>query len=426
MANTPLGMARAATKSDMGVSTGLTQKFWHDSMLYMESLYSDPIINNPALIETIEVGAGVNEVPLPKTFFMEITPKDKKGKAAREVYLTFLSALSDAPIQGNASDLVGNEQNLELKYSVHKANDWATAVAEDTYGIDFREIDVYGAYAKIRPLLSQYLGELRGLYARQAFCTEYSDNLTAAPISASAGLSKHIYYPGLGVTVQPEYDKDLTDWTNLVGQAGATAGALAAGANRLTVPRLLTMIDYAMGQYIKPVTIGGKGYYLMFCHPDEIRYLRDPSISNSFGNYWKDEAALTDIKKLIPEAEMTLGGELIIVRDRRAPTLVSSGTGSSYTLTFGYLKYGRTTTRTTGTGAQYFNVNVMCGAGALAKYEPELPHFETQKDNYGKDKGNGFIGGVGYQTPSFDVDSASQSNTSAQQEGSMLVLSQRE
>jgi hypothetical protein len=105
--------------------------------------------------------------------------------------------------------------------------------------------------------------------------------------------------------------------------------------------------------------------------------------------------------------------------------MILSGNASDYTLTVGYLKYGRKSTRTALTGTAYFNVNVLCAPGALLMYEPELPHFEEQNDQFDKYKATGLFGSVGFKTPVWDLDSGDKTDASAQQESSMLVLTSR-
>lgn len=422
MATSHLGLTKPNNLNAQKVDTGLLQKRWNDNQLYMESLQGDPIIGNPDLVKVIEVGSGKNKVPFADSLILDITPKDKKGKGARNVELVFLKSLTMAPIEGNGSSLIGNEATLQLKYTNNYANDWAAGVVEDVYGIDFREIANYGIYSEIRPLLAQWLNEVRGMYARQAYITRISQNLTTAPISMTASLNPNWYFPALSAASQPAYDATLNNLEQNIGVAATTIGASAL----LNVPELLTLIDYAREvKYIEPMTIAGKPMYVLFACTDQVRRLRDPSVANSWGAYYNVVTATEDVKKVVPNAEITIGDELLVVRDPRYATMTKSGTASDWNLSFGYLKYGRTSTRTSLRNTSNFDVNIFAGRGSLCVYEPEAPHYENQPDEYGKYKGTGLFGAVGYQTPIWDLDAAQQSSATAQQESSMIIPTSR-
>lgn len=414
-----------ATQSAGAVSTNLLQKKWNDNKLYMESLLPDPLFSNQDLIEPVEVQMGKRNVAAPSNaFFLDVTPTDTK--AARTVYLTFLKSLNVDPIQGNATQLLGSETTLNLKFSTAQANDYCGGVSTDTFGIDFRELATYGAYDKIDALLAQWLGEVRGYYARYAMVFQRSPNLEAAPISSTAGLNQHFYFPGCTSAQQPSYNVTKATYMTNVGATATTAGALSAGTNRLTVGRCLTLIDWLQTKYIRPVqSKGGRELYILFAHPDEYLNLLGPATTDSWASRYVTTLRTDDPDKVVPGQVGLIGDSLLVVRDPRAPTMALSGTASAYTTTFSFYKYGRTDDRSAaGRETTDFNTNMVFGADALWKYEPEMPHRETQTDVYGKYEGIGLFGAVGYGTPVFDVDTATSS--SGQQEGSVIVMTRRE
>jgi hypothetical protein len=420
---TTLGLNTPSTLAGMDVDTGLLQKRWLDNQIAMQSVLYDPILNaTKDFINTMKVGSGKNAVPSMSSFMLNCTPKDKNGKAARSVELIFMDALDDSPQEGNASSLIGNEETLQLRYSTAYANDYFHGVAADTFGIDFRELSAYGVYQKIRPLLQQYMAELKGYYVREAVIQVRSHNLTAAPLSLSQGLNPVFYIPGLAASSQPTYDSTASDYENAVGAAANTASN--STDYRLTVHRVIAMIRYLIEtKYIKPVMINGNPMLCLFASSGEFDYLRDPSVTNSWGEYYRDVAATEDLAKVVPGAKMVIGEELIVVRDPRHATMTLSGNASDYTLTFGYMKYGRTSTRETGTGVLKYDASLILGEQALAIYEPEAPHFETQGDEFRKNNNTGLFGGIGYQIPVYDLDTPT--DTSAYSEGSAVILTPR-
>jgi hypothetical protein len=399
----------------MNVDSGLLQTMWKDNMLFMESLKPDPLINAPGLTQTISVGKE-DMVTMPDSVFVDLTPKDRKGKAARYIKLIFMSAFDMDPIEGN-TQFIGNEGQIELKYTSISSNDWAAGITRDTFGIDFRELAVYGAYDKIREGLGRWLGELRALYARQALYQTYSQNLTSAPVSLTQRLAHNWYVPSIARSSQPSYDATAQDHIDNV-----CAGLVSAGTSAvMDVPEVLTMCQHLEENYLQPVTIAGEQMYVFLASNTVCRRMRDPSVSNSWGAYYNSTAAIEDVRKVVPGAQFIIDDKLIFVRDTRAGTLTRGGNATAYSMTFGYDKYGRKSTKTSNTGDGYYDLNVVLGKGALAKYEPEAPHYEEQPDEYTKYIGDGLFGAVAYTAPEWNFDSGSQTDTTAQQESSWVV-----
>lgn len=423
MATAGVGMTSPKTLTGMTVNTGLLQKKWLDNMIYMESVQGDAILGNGDLIKPIEVEGSKAKVPMLDSMMIDVTPKDKKGKSARSVEVVFLKSLDMAPREGNAEGLLGYEDEAALKYTTLYANDWAGGLTEQMFGIDYRELAPYGIDEKTRALLSQWLSEVRGLYVRQAFMTGISQNLAKAPVSLTAGLTANWYLPGLTFANQPSYDSTLADLENNIG---AKCTSAYGSSNHFNVPECLKLIDYARDEkYIEGVTVNGKQMYVLYLCTDEMRNMLDPSVSNSWGAYYQNTAAIQDVQKVVPAAQVVIGDELILARDPRYVTMALTGNASDYTMTFGYLKAGRVSTRHSTRSSGYFNVNILAGRGSLGIYEPEAPHFEEQKDEHGKFVSTGLFGGVGYKAIKWDLDSASQTDNTAQQEGFINVITSR-
>jgi len=428
---TELGLNTPSTLATMTVDTGLLQTSWRDGELYMESLKQEPLLNSESIINKVEVGPGKNMITMSESsFIIDCTPKDKKGKASRTIEVMFLKALDDAPREGNNEPMTGNEETLRMKYTSVKANDWAKGVARDTYGIDFRELQLaYGVYDKVKPLIAQYIGELRGYYMRYAFHHKHSPNLEKAPISeSSSALNPNFYFPGLALASQPAYDPTFDTFENYLGNAAVLAGGTT---NVLTVPTILTLIDWLRDtRYIQPDNFGGVNTYLMMTSPDEFFRMRDPSQDNSWGRYYRDIAATDNLGKIVPAVpKIQIAEEMVLVRDPRAAEVTLSGSLSAYNFAFKYDKYGRATSKTGARGSSgaytQFNSNIVLGKGALCKYEPEMPHYEEQSDRFDKNNNIGLFGAVGYYLPIWDVDSGDANASTAQQESSCIVLTSR-
>jgi hypothetical protein len=414
-----VGIQKPNNLSAQGVSGGLLRTAWAND-IYMESLQHEPFFNAAGLIETVKVGNDGYQIPTKA--FMNVTPSGKDSKAARDVILSFCKSLSGTGRFGNGEAQLEHEEQIALKYAKFYSNDWSHAVSGESFGIDFRELTPYQIYIKAKPLLAQWFGELNGYFAREALCETRCLNLTKSPVSLSQPLNPNWYIPSVATANQPAYAVDANTLEQRVGNL--LAGTTAANMH-LTIPELLKLSDYANDKYIKQMNINGYDVHCLLVHPDEYRYLLDPSNSTSWGKYWVDAAALNnDLNKVIPGMLGVINESLVVIRDRRCPTIALGGTSGTWAAALGYMKPGRNDTRATGrTSNVHFNANMLLGANCLAKYEPETPHYEEQYDEYDKYYGVGYFGAFSWQIPIWDVDTPK--DWTAQQESSMIVPTQR-
>lgn len=411
---TNLGMTSPKTIGTMNVEA-LLQHVWNNKA-YLESVKPDPIFNNRDLIKTVAVGDRQAVSGIDK-FFVNVTPKNT---GARSVTMAFIKALAMNPVEGNAQ-FIGNEGDFDMKFTTAYANDWAGGVTLQNFGIDARELRNYGLNQEAKRLLYQWRTEILGYYAREALVQKRSHNLTASPISLTQGYNKNWYLPSLSDADQPAYNSVAASHANAIGVAAAAAGMGAV----LTPSYFLQLIDFVEERYLEPVMIGGKPMYLMLVSPREMRRLRDPAVVGSFGNYFKEAAAIQDVNKVIPTADLVVADSIVLVKDRRHPTMTYAGGGSAYTLSFGYDKAGRASTKTTSVSSSgstlHWNLNTLMGAGALMIYEPEKTHDEKQPDEYTQYEGNALFQAIGYETPEWNVDTDSRDSTTAQQESSYII-----
>jgi hypothetical protein len=409
---TNTGLTSPKTLSGMNVTALLGHAI--NSKAYLETVKADPIFNNQNLIKSISATNGM-AVPAMDQFFINVTPKDT---SVRDITLAFIKGLDMSPIEGNVKFL-GNEDTFDMRFTKCYANDWAGGVTLQNFGIDAREMAQYEIDKVAPKLLMQWRQEILGYYAREALVQRYSHNLTASPVSLSQSYNKNWWLPSLADTAQPAYSATAGSHATLIGTAMAAAGMNAV----MTPSYLLELIDWLAGKYIMPVNIGGKQMYGLLTANREIRRLRDPAVSGSFGNYMKESGAVKGVNDLIPTAELVVADKLILIPDDRVSTTTLSGTGSAYTLTFGYDKAGRSTSKTSGVStngnAVYFHNNIVLGAGALMWYEPEKMHKENQPDEYNQFDAQALFNAIGYQTPLWNDDNGAAGTS--QQESSCIV-----
>jgi len=384
----------------------------------MESLLVDPLMNIPLLTEPVDPGQDRKSFSLKEGYlFHDVTPPGMESYV-RTVRLQLTKSLSGAAQEGNATYLLGNEEDIKVKQFSAYANDWRHGVTTQAYGIDYRENEPTKVYQSAKPLLAQWQGEYMGWNARMALIQRISSNLTTAPISLTPSWNQNWHIPGVASASQPAYSAvDATYETNIIA---AMDGATQADAH-LTVSNLLELEQVARDKYIKPVKWEGKELYFLYVCPEEYNFMRDSINTGSFGSYWQDTAALgsAELDKVIPSDKFVIGDGLVVCRDNRAAAI---GQGIAAINAY-YLKQGRNDERKVIAETKKWNANILLGQSALVKFQPEKPHYEEQYDVYKQFKGIGYFGACSYMIPSFDLDT--KTDTSAQQEGSMIVPTER-
>jgi hypothetical protein len=422
-------MTQMGSLSDKGVSSGLLRYAW-GSEVAVQGLKQEIVIGSKQLTGQIQVGTGPSTLPKDK-MIIDITREHTDG--ARSVTMARRLALSGLGVFGSASRLgvAAAEEDQTLEYVKTYSNDWFKAVTGQEYGISFRELEPYGIHKVVKDDLARWYGELYGMMARQAWCQGLSANLASSPVSGTQYTNPNLYIMGGANSTQPK--PSGTAATMLTRLGDGVANMTSANA-RTTVPRLISLAKMLESgdRYFETISVAGKDVMILFMHPDEFLYMWDPSVTNSFGAQWASVAALQEIQNVVPGAQFLVADRILVVEDLRAPTLTVTGTsGGGYTASWGYVKQGRKSTRTTGTTAnQHLNVNILAGANSLYYLETEAPHYVNQMDDYEMYNNIGFTGAMGFTLNANDIDSTSDtgdvnSNSTMHSEGSMLVLTQR-
>lgn len=404
-------------------AAALTRTYWSDKT-YQESLQVDPLINIPTLTGQVDPGNDATRFALKDGYlFHDITPPGMDAYA-REVILQLTNSLVGAAQEGDAGLVLGNEEDIRVKYFTAFANDWGHGVTTQRFGINYRENEPTGVYPLAKPLLAQWFGEYNSWNARMAVVERISNNLTTTPISLTTSWNQNWHVAGLASTDQPVYDEiDATYQENIEDALDDIVTAGIAG-NHLTISNVLNIAKVARDRYIMPLKIDGRDFYFMYVASEEYDQLRDAGNSGSFAASWQETAGIGtgEIDKVIPGDKFVIG-EIVICRDVRNAVIAITGGPPSTGMAAFYLKQGRNDERTTATGTTLFNANLLLGKNALVKFQPERPHYEEQFDEYGKFRGVGYFGACSYMILAFDV--GTKTATSVQQEGSMVVTTAR-
>ena len=166
---------------------------------------------------------------------------------------------------------------------------------------------------------------------------------------------------------------------------------------------------------MKPLKVMGKSLYVLYTSAEEIRIMRNAKATGSYAESFLEAAAFAEVAKIIPEATMVVGN-IVLCLDERASTMKGDST-------FGYKLQGRGSSRMAA-AADVYNVNVLVGAESLIEYQREMVNFNEQKDDYERFLGTLIRENSGCTLPNFNLDT--ETDTSIQNEGSMLVLTSRE
>jgi hypothetical protein len=332
-------MATPKIASDPLAYTESLRRIAWAKQITMESLLADPMLNIPTL--TGQIDPGVSTKMVPGKVIQDVTPEGD-GKYSRSVVLEYIQSLNGTGYYGsNVDSILGNEENIRVKYFKAYSNDWATAVAGSNFGIVFREQEPSKVFSHAKPLLAQWWGEREGSFVRQAYCESVSDNLNIAPTSQLSELNSNTYVVDSATPLLQVSDYDTYA---LYAQAVVTSLETITGSTtsgHFNVRKLMDLADSAANSYIRPVPFNGKNLYILYVAPSEFTNLIDPAIAASFGANWVAASAIQDLNKVIPGAEFVVADTIVVCRDRRCPTAYILNTGASTDVTFSYVKMGR-------------------------------------------------------------------------------------
>ncbi len=435
MPTSGVGMAKFTDIGTRNVDEGLLRRAWSNQIKY-EALLSDPLFSIPGL--TGQIDPGKSKATVPNKVFQDVTPEGD-GKFARSVTLQLTKALSGSAKEGrNTDNVMGNEENIKLKYFNAFANDWGHGVTGQSYGIDFREMKPSQVYEKVKPLLSQWYGEYNGYSARHSVLYSVSPNLLQAPTSTqinanlgvgtalgAAPLNPNSYVMGSGDITLADSSAAYADQEAYEDAVKTALDAVAVGDAHLSIRKLLDLVDWAAESYIQPIVWEGYELYMLYAHPREFTNMLDPDVAGSFSKYWVDAASLGsgEMKKVIPGADFVVGDSIVVCRDRRVPAFGVDNTTITDPTVDGFVLPGRNDTRKSIDTTNYkkFYANMLFGESALVKFEPEAPTYRGQDDNYEKYNNVGYFGACSWMTPRWALNESVNTPADIQQEGSAIV-----
>lgn len=356
-----------------------------------------------------------------------------------------LLPLQEAPQEGTAESMPGNEEGLRLMYTNFYYNQIMKAVKSQGWGIEYEDLNGTGAIKMINPLMRRFIAEYKGVRIRKASMLQVEDALTKAPISLTQNLCPNIFICNIEPTDMPVWD--LTAPTVTAGSVdslgyyssktfggGATTyieavcdkmvEASGTGASPVADMRIddIDRLWYYLTQIVKmpKARIPGTGAmgYLAMCHQEIYDNLTSLANENGFKGYFQavNQQSGMDI---MYTGKLLRYRDIFFASDPRGPTLTLSGSDGSWTLQPGFYNPGDNDDRnnspwsaTSGSINYVYPVFFVYGAGALAERVVVPTQYVNEVQAYGYLKGRGSYSLGGFATPMWDVDSPDDANDS--------------
>jgi hypothetical protein len=378
-------------------------------------------------------------IPIPDAIFLNIGAEAPKG--ANSITMGMVLPLTGDAFAGDYS-VPGSERSVSLRSFKMYFGEYANAVAEQTFGRVKNEMDFLGVYEKQTEAFAHWGKEFEGWRIREALLETY-DHISVAHTAngLTAHLNSNFYVPKAAASAaltaegivdawgQPVFGgskgtttETIADWDDVIKEVLADAvTADATNGAACNLANLRSLSYYA--KVIKKIAPLSNGTYVMTIPSNCLKQLKDTTTGqvgelffqtkqesgDSFSHTWK-----------IGQVD-----DLVLYSDNRFPII-----NIDSTLTIDYVKPGNEDDRISGgTIAPYsasnesFSMGFLMGRAAIAKWEVDAPHAETDYSNYGKRKGNGIFGMNGYCAVEFDNDAGWTDGyaTTRINEGSMAV-----
>lgn len=316
-----------------------------------------------------------------------------------------LMPLSGNPTYGSANTPLGSEENQVTKSLVIYKNDYSHAVTNQLFGLNAQDKKFYQLLEKETDQLGLYFRELEGLHIRQALLERYSENLaavTATPTypTCTYAWNSNWLVKNLAESAQPVYSSNASTFASRIGTALNTAGTSSSAT--WDFKYLSRMVRQASDiKKLKSIKIKNRDMYVVTVPSDQAMFLKDPTVSNTYGNMWIQYNRMTDMDMTFPN---TLGifGNLLLIEDPRYPVVFPTGSSYPNGLAPRYMRPGNNDERQRVTGER--SIGFCMGMGPIVKWDAEKLHFEIETAlTYGKRRGHGAFGTYGIQRVEFDA-----------------------
>ena len=383
---------------------------------------------------------------------LDVTNEGVKGQG-QSVRLALRNPLKKRAFYGDEV-VLGNEDESSLLWAEVFYNEINKPVKMYERGYQANDVAWLQYNQSYDGLTNLFIQEMDDYFHHQALILTYAENLTFAPVSKVAALNKNWFVPNVPEASQPAWDTTaltVTDGSadsdsyyssrdyrgapsmveNLTAAIVAGSGTGSTPNNTMTVTAWARMRNYILNNHIlDPIMLDGKVTYVCLVPITVMSWMLNNANTGSLGSYFQAVAFYkSNERDIIPGEFGRVMDCFLLIEDHRSVTLTVSGSSGSYVLTPGYVQPGNNDDRNnaawsnaSGSTNYVHDVMIVMGANALAKYtRDELQTGLTQMTEYQKIKGVNAYKGEGVQIPFFDLDAASQTDTSRVYRGSLCV-----
>jgi len=411
----------------------------------------------PSVFEQLKSGIEVvgNMINVVKSgIFMKVEVNPDAGQSCR---LSMSKPLRKAPQLGNTSAILGNEDEQDLVWVELYYNEIKKGVKYKKWGYDYNDTKYLKYIESYAGAITDFMSEYRDTRIHQALTLTYGEELTHAPVSRSQQFNKNWCIPNADQSDYPAWD--ITDVTDTDGSADAddyyssrtysgagtfveniaaallSASGVGSTSKALFTVDFLSQLSYYLSDelLLEPIILDGVPSYIILVASNVWNWSTNPNNSGSFGEHFQAVSEYKDPKRMTLIGELGRAyGNLVFVRNMRAPTLTVSGTVGSYSLRVNYVNPGNNDDRnkaawsnTSGSQNYVYDMCYALGMNALAEYDVDPINSNLfENTEYGQVEGRACYTGNGIQIPQFDKDAGSRldgTSTTAIQRGSALI-----
>jgi hypothetical protein len=405
-ANIDRDTVRPYTLEDMDVDTAL-RLTGVEKKLQIEATLDDVYV---------DVGEDVvftgKKVMIPDAVVMRLSA----DSASHKQVIPLASPLAGPGRGGVSEDQPGFERGAVLRFMEAYYNEYSQAMAGEEWGVNYNQVQVFDLYGQIQPMLSKWFKEDTGHQYRESSLETFAWPLAkAGTVDMSTGLTQvlnsNFYVANVADGSQPSWDSTEQTYINAIATAcdAADGGTDGSYAN-IDLDYLIALDEYAQRtKRISPVTLGGKKSYLVVLPSKQYKKLVQVN-DGQLGSVWQETSALSEEEQNFPGIAGRVMS-LVIIEDQRSPTIVFDQYTAGAAMTIEYDEPGNDDNRNTSvynsTTNLAWDAGFLYGAPAIIDWERVAVHFETEKQNYGKDYGYGGFAERGIQLARYTNDSGS-------------------